>query len=257
MTSLQDDILKMAPDESMFLEELYRAFDDVEEIPLNFEELKKLPGAGVADYVPVSRDRVTLVNPEGGILTIPRKEFIKYKSATKHTRNYGIDQYLQRVRDELPSSKGARRTANTATYTRRESAIDDITGTVSKSAPQRVVDLDKPTRLRDDFSTAYASYVKSALSQAAPYIKTDEDLRYFIEPVLKYFQIQPNNVLTSIDNVRKVLANSLGVAEDAVPEHLIVNEVLKSRLSPSKATLKTVKNFDFTLGKIERMEVRF
>ena len=154
MTKIKDGILKMAPDESYFLEDLFKAFDDSEDF---------LDG----------------------------------------TKYYGINQtLLQRIKDEAPST------------------------------------------LVDDFSNTYDSYVKSALSQAAPYIKTDEDLRYFIEPILKYFQIQPNSVLTNIDNVRKVLANNLGIAEDAVPEHLVIDEVLKGRLTPSKDTLKTVKNFE-------------
>lgn len=196
MTYIQDDILKMAPDESMFLEDLYRAFDDFED------------------------------TAEG-------------------TRYYGIDQtFLQRVRDETPSSKGARRTARTDTYSRRETAIDDATGKVSTTAPQRLQDLDKPSNLRDDFSTAYASYVKSALSQAAPYIKTDEDLRYFIEPVLKYFQIQPNSTLARVDGIRKMHSRALGITEDAVPEQLILESLTSNRLTPSKETLKIVDDFE-------------
>lgn len=194
MTAIREDILKAAPDESMFLEDLFRAFDDYEEIP------------------------------SGG------------------TKYYGIDQtYLQRVRDEMPSAKGSRRTSQSVTY-----GLKDVssTGKGAVKQPYTISSNDTVPRMRDDVSTAYASYVKSALAQAAPYIKTDEDLLYFIEPVLKYYQIQPTRTLTKVDNIRKSLSHTLGISEDRVPEHLIVDRLLSDRLVPSERTVKIVKNFE-------------
>lgn len=194
MTAISEDILKAAPDESMFLEDLFRAFDDYEEIP----------GSG--------------------------------------TKYYGIDQtYLQRVRDEMPSAKGSRRTSQSVTH-----GLKDVssTGKGAVKQPYVISSNDTVSRMRDDTSTAYASYVKSALAQAAPYIKTDEDLLYFIEPVLKYYQIQPTRTLTKVDNIRKSLSHTLGISEDYVPEHLIADRLLSDRLVPSERTVKIVKNFE-------------
>lgn len=166
LSEFSDNTLKYAPNESMFIEDLYKAFDDVD------------PLTG---------------------------------------KMYGIDQtYLQLLRDETPSSKGARKASSSA---------------------------DKLHTVSEDASTSLQSYIKSALSQVAPYIKTDEDLKYFIEPIVDYIQVQPAQTIGKLDEAFEYLSRTTGIPKKDIPEALMTEHLKSGRLQPSESTLKIVNTF--------------
>lgn len=192
-------LLSSAPDESLFLEDLYRAFDEIEEYP------------------------------------------DAYGRKAKH---FGIDQlYLQPLRDETPSSKGARRTAETPMYRRRETVYDDLSGTASVERPVLITGGDKVKGLRDDETLGLTSYAKSILSQVSKYIKTDEDMFRILGDFLNYVQVQPALTVGKLDEARRYLSNVTGIPESKITRDMLEAHVFKDRLMPSEATLKAVDTF--------------
>ena len=192
-------LLSSAPDESLFLEDLYRAFDEIEEYP------------------------------------------DAYGRKAKH---FGIDQlYLQPLRDEVPSSKGSRRTAETPMYRRRETVYDDVSGTASVERPVLITGGDKVKGLRDDETLGLTSYAKSILSQVSKHIKTDEDMLYILGDFLDYVQVQPALTVGKLDEARRYLSNVTGIPESKITRDMLKAHVFKDRLMPSEATLKSVDTF--------------
>ena len=165
-----DWVWQNAPNESSFLEELYRAFDDVRE--------------------------------DGRML--------------------GIDQvYLQRLRNEFPSAKKAK--------------FEDIA-----------------SGIRNDESSSIVKYIQSILSQIAPNVKTDEDLRYIVEPLLDYIQISPGVSAGKLPIEADYLARITGIPskkflEDPSLVKQTLARVSKNRLGASKDTQDAVKEFSETV----------
>lgn len=175
IASKHDELLKAAPDEGMFLEELYRAFDDS----------------------------------------------AKLKSGK--TAYFGIDQaYLQPLRGEVPHPKGNEKTSNPIF-----GKSGEILGFYTSSKKG----------LSEDFSTSPKKYVQSILAQVAPYVKSDEDLKYFVEPLLDYFQVTNRRIGNISPETLKTLTSH--------------------RLVPSESTLKLVESFKTdTLPKIKNFVAR-
>lgn len=219
------ELLKYAPDQSAFLDDLYKAFDDSVEIDNVYNMIKTIPGHKLNVYTMPGVGTVASARTTKGALR---------DAMAKHpTKFYGIDQtVLQKIRHETPSAKGARLTASTDTYSLDGNKIS-----------QRINNLDAVGNLTDDFSTSYDAYVKSILSQVAPHIKTDEDLLYFVEPILGYIQVMPSNVTGKIDDVRKYLSNVTGITKNNIPEELLNETLLKNRLGISETTSKVVDKF--------------
>ena len=192
-------LLSSAPDESLFLEDLYRAFDEIEEYP---------------------------------------------DAYGRKAKYFGIDQlYLQPLRDEAPSSKGARRTAEIPMYSHRETIWDDATGTASKARPTLITGGDKVKGLRDDETLGLTSYAKSILSQVSKYIKTDEDMLRILGDFLDYVQIQPAFTVGKLDDARRYLSDVTGIAKDKITRDMLEAHVFKDRLIASKNTHDIVTTF--------------
>lgn len=126
---------------------------------------------------------------------------------------YGINQlYLQKVRDELTSAIGSQK-------------------------------FDQGTGLRDDISTSLTEYLRSVLSQVSPHIKTDEDLAYFLEPVMDFIQVLPGSSVGKLDEIRRYLSNVTGIDKDALPWQSVFEQLRQGRLTPSDKTLAAVSDF--------------
>ncbi len=219
MTRISDDIVKAAPDESAFLEDLYKAFDD---------------SAVVSDVAKESLPKITRKQ---------RRQLIK-EGVLERTEYYGIDQvYLQRLWNERPSSKGARKTADTPTYAHRESVVDDISGTSTSTRPSLISDGNAAKGVRDDLSLSYDSYVKSALSQIASKVKSEDEFYSIIEPILPYYHIKPKNSSNTIDEIRQNLARTLGTTADKIADADVIKALPKHRLVPTATTVADVNAF--------------
>lgn len=138
-------------------------------------------------------------------------------------RFLGIDQvYLQKVRSEMPSTKSARR----------------IQGELSDSAYE----------LSEDYSTSFASYMRTILSQISAQVKTEDDLKYIVEPILKYIQVIPNSSGNAFNKTLERLASAHGMSPHEFLQapnlrDVLASEMTTKRLIPSKTTLDTVREF--------------
>ena len=157
-----------------------------------------------------------------------------------------IDQvYLQRLHDKPIRSKGTVN-ANFKVYSRRESAVDDVTGAISSTKPQELRVADAIINPRNDESLSTLSYIKSFLSQLEPNVKNDEELYEIVEDLLPFIQIKPVSSLSRYTrHTPQYVSQISGIPETKLPHHLVQEVVFGStgRLAPSEETLKAVSNF--------------